>query len=364
MKRFILPCLILIILLAASCTENGAGIFYSIEIEEPIANDSLSDNLSSMSVANLSGTYYLAAKLLINVGMNQSISLPDNMYSVSAVASDGAAPLFAVLENTDGDQSALYTFDGTSTWTALTTGVTGRPYDIWILGNGDLYVATVNKATTGGTTYYQYRLYYDDAADASGFTLVNLPSAATYTVNPIVDVDWDGTTVFAINAAACYSGTGSTLTTDSRNGDISSNVHLRKLYYSTGHTDSWNNTLFLSGSNASINGTGSVYEWNGSSWTAISTPGNEDYNDFCDVYFGTNHYLLLGETSGYLEYNGSSFIEESSATVDTDNYDNTDLSGSAVNGLFDIDGTGSTFYAMTSGNGLWVNDGSGSWDLK
>ena len=360
MKRLLLLAIMLILILFTSCTENGAGIFYSIEIEEPIANDSLSDYLSATTVAIMGTEYYLPASRLFFWDSTSGatdwsgISLPSNWKITTQAASNGTTLVYFILENSDGDDSGLFIYNGT--WNGEISVGTGRPYKVWF-ENSAIYVATL-ELEDADASLYRYRLYYssDTAVTNPSFTQVQV-GGTDYTTNyAIRDLDFDagnGDVIF-VSAHECAYGTGTAFTADAT--DFSS-IYLRKLYYSTTFSK-----LYMTASDAAINGTGSIYNWNGAAWDTVDSSIGSDINDMCDITTnGGTDYLLIGNQSGYLEStDGTSFSGEL-ATID-DNYDNTDLEGAVVNGFFD--GPGDTFYAMTSGNGLWVNNGSGSWDLK
>ncbi len=361
MKRYIFHALLLLLLLFSSCTENGAGIFYSIEIEEPISNDSLSDYLSATEVAIVGTDYYLPANRLYHwdsgtAGTDFSrMTLPGNWYgTIDTAENNDNALLYAVLENSDGDDSGLFIYDGTS-WTGAVTVPDGRPVAVWY-ADSDIFVLTVDSSESN-----KYRLYNSSDNNTTTpasitFSQVQVSATDYETYNPVRDLDVYSGTVFFITASNMYSGNDATffaaVTTN-----ITAGLTYRNLYYSSTFT-----TLYLTAIDSAVNGTGSIWGWDGG-WTGLDTSIGSDLNDMCEIITnGSSTYLLVGNQSGYLESsNGSSFTGETSSTIDS-NYDNTDLEGAVVNGFFD--GPGDTFYAMTSGTGLWVNNGTGSWDLK
>ncbi|ORC37326.1 hypothetical protein B4O97_03800 [Marispirochaeta aestuarii] len=359
--RKIIPLFLLILMIFTSCTDGGAGIFYSIEIEEEIKNRSLPDYLTAFSYATTSSDsmYYLAGGGLYrwdSLTPSQEwsdLSLPSGWKYTWQVASNGTDTLYVILENSDGDRSALYSWDGTD-WQKPIVVWVGRPYRLWFAEN-ELYVATQETANETDKIY-NYRLYHaDDASNlSSGFSQVTVGGSPFVSSNkPIRDLDAiPAGDFFFITSAKVYSGTDVTF-----NESVWPNRYLRKLHYSP-----LLSSLFLSAGSQSINGSGYVYKWNGvDDWDFVDSVG-DDPNDFEDVTFGGSDYLLIGTENGYYESSdGNSFTGESATIESASKYEITDLSSAVVQGLFD--GPGNIFFAMTSGNGLWRNT-AGTWSRE
>ncbi|WP_319476892.1 hypothetical protein [Marispirochaeta aestuarii] len=358
--RKLIPLFLLILMIFTSCTDGGAGIFYSIEIEEEIKNRSLPDYLTAFSYATTSSDsmYYLAGGGLYrwdSLTPSQEwsdLSLPSGWKYTWQVASNGTDTLYVILENSDGDRSALYTWNGSWSPSAFPLPA-GRPYRLWY-ADGRVYVATQETANETDKIY-NYRLYAAPP-DLSSFTPID-DGGTTYIFEnkPIRDLASNGTTVFFITSDNVYTGStvGSTFSVETS----PSGRYLRKLHYSTTHA-----ALFLSTGSQSINGSGYVYEWNGSNWDGFGSVG-DDPNDFADISFGGTDYLVIGSENGYYESATSttSFTGESATIESASKYEITDLSSAVVQGLFD--GPGNIFFAMTSGNGLWRNTG-GTWSRE
>jgi hypothetical protein len=361
--------LLLIVLLAAGCTDGGAGIFYSIEKEEKIANKALSDFLSAQrgvflpSYSPADNTLFVAAGTLYALDADTSgqdwakVSLPGSWYYTWQIAGNGAETLFAVLENRDGDAAALYSYDGT-TWTLSGASFIGRPVTVWY-ENSVLFLMTAEEKSGG--EYFAYRLY--SGANVNTLALVDISSAGGLeydssgnpdaSLSPFRDIAWDGGQFWYITAAGIYQGTAGSV-----NADITSAPSVsqyRRLYYAA--------SAPLTGmyvSTADNDGDGFVYRYN-AGWSAAIGAGTLP-NDFAVITIGATDYLLLGEENGYLESTtGDSFSGES-ATIDG-NYDNTGLDDTVINGFFNSSGADTSFYAMTSGFGLWRNTG-GTWNLE
>jgi hypothetical protein len=346
----LLPLLLLIPLILSSCTDGGAGIFYSIEIEQEIKNRSLPDYLTAFSYAKINDMYYLAGgglyrwDSLVPSQEWSDMSLPSGWKYTWQVASNETNTLYVILENSDGDRTALYTWDGAWSPSAFSLPE-GRPYRLWFVEN-ELYVATQETANETDKKY-NYRLYIaNNPADLSlGFSQITVGGSPFVSTNkPIRDLDAiPAGDFFFITSAVVYTGSGDTF-----NEAVWPDRYLRNLHYSTTH-----GSLFLSTGSQPINGSGYVYEWNGSAWDGFSSVGG-DPNDFGDIVFGGVNYLVIGTKSGYYESSGGSGFSGESATINSAaEYDITDLSSSVVQGLFD--GPGDIFFAMTSGNGLWRN---------
>ncbi|WP_319561208.1 hypothetical protein [Marispirochaeta sp.] len=362
--RMLLPLLLFLLLIFTSCTDGGAGIFYSIEIEEEIKNRSLPDYLTAFSYATINDMYYLAGGGLYrwnSLTPSQEwsdMSLPSGWKYTWQVASNDSDTLYTILENSDGDMTALYTWNGG--WGSAYSLPVGRPYRLWY-ADSRLYVAT--QQTVNETDKdYDYRLYQaNDATDLSaGFAQVTVGGSPFVSSNkPIRDLafDTDNAEVLFITSESVYSGTGNTFNTDTAATPSGSYDYLRNIHYSTTHSD-----IFISTADEIINGDGYVYRWDGTSLTGFSSVG-DDPNDFGDIFFGGDYYLLLGAENGYYESvaGSSSFSGESNTIESSANYDITDLSSAVVQGIFD--GPGDSFFAMTSGNGLWRNT-NGTWSRE
>lgn len=358
-------------LMLFACTDGGAGIFYSIEIEEPISNNDLPDFLTSQSAVRIGTDYYFAALQLytgtaaqIAGGSDLSrVSLPDGWRYTMQIASDGTN-LYAILENREGDSSAFYHNEGGSLDKSTST-FTGRPYKVWH-ENGNVYVATV-QAENEEDKRYSYRLY--GGADGNSLNPVNLPFTPS---NPIMDIAHDSNEgeTFVITSSDCFRGTGTTINTTEASAP--SNLFKRSLYFSsheTGTTGSAGGTLFMATSNAPLNGDGAVYYWDdvANTWTAFDSSVGKDPTDFADVQGkGGVDFLLLGTQSGYYEMSSlaSQFSAQSeSGTLDSDDqYERTELESAAVMGFLDVDSTNS-FFALTATNGIWKND-DGEWSQE
>lgn len=363
-------------LMLFACTDGGAGIFYSIEIEEPISNNDLPDFLTSQSAVKVGTDYYFGALQLYKGSASQiansddlsRVSLPDGWRYAMQIAGDDANTfvgdntdtfLYAILENREGDNTAFYHNESGSLVKSTYLGFTGRPYKVWYIEQTDyIYVATV-RTENEEDKRYSYRLY--GGTDPNSLSQVILPSpfdSNNATSQPIVDVDFDvnNSDLVMITAADCFIGNTTTFT--SIETSISTDLFKRSLYYSA----HGGGTLFMATSTEALNGTGAVYEWDGANWVVFDADVGSDPNDFGDVTIDSGTYLLLGTQSGYVEmlHGGTAFGGES-ATINSDNYSNKELESAAVMGF--LDGPGNKFFALTATNGIWRND-NGVWSQE
>ena len=363
--------LLLIVLLTAGCTDGGAGIFYSIEKEEKIANKALSDFLSAQrgvflpTYSPADNTLFVAAGTLYALDADtpgqdwSKISLPGSWYYTWQIAGDTNL-LYTVLESRDGDAAALYSYDGT-TWTLSGASFIGRPVTVWF-ENSVLFLMTAEEKSGG--EYFAYRLY--SGANVDTLALVDLSSAGGLeydssgnpdaSLSPFRDIAYDGGQFWYITAAGIYQGPSTAVNTDSTTAPSVS--QFRRLYFVPGTSTLTETGMFVS--TAANNGDGFVYRYN-AGWSGPFGAGTLP-NDFAVVTIGATDYLLLGEENGYLESTSGTSFSGESATIDS-NYDNTGLDDTVINGFFYSGVADTSFYAMTSGFGLWSNS-SGTWDLE
>ena len=352
------------VLLLASCTPNGGAIYYTIENEQKVATSTLPKEITVADlVAVVPGpgaATYMVASGAIWKGL---------LAAAGEVVDWGGTPPVPVTPPVNpGGQAlcnALVVFKGTMpnprlfggffttgatlglsmsddapglSWTSGTAGqvsdlnVKGKQVTLLQVANNNLF-ATV--ATLSGSSYV-YEMYF--SADGTTWMPFLTGRPSTDERLPISGVAWDLTNYWVVSGTKVYSGASAPLST----------TPLSLGAYTIDAADDFPG-IFANGANVFIpSKLGSVYLFNGTTWTKISaaqvSSATVGFLAVGGPVDGGDKYLAGSAGFGYytLSVSGASLSRFSDNTIA--------LYSAAVRRIM-VDGT--TVFLGTSGAGLW-----------
>jgi len=360
MRRFFLLPLLLFAL--ASCNESGLGIFYSISREDPLEDTTLPNDLSVSGMVKSSETYYVCAGGLYSRDISDGelapwnpLEMPSNEYDLCLALLEFKGSFYGFFSNTAADSTQIFTSEKENiAWSAV--GVFDSPIVGLAASESSLFVTERVDPVTYRTTASA------DGIDFSTTLALNPPNGVLVTDA----VDFPIGTTWLIGGPYLYSGSGTTYTQITPPGS-QTNASFGGLYVS----DDLGPRLFVSDSAGHVYATADGSTWE--SATVTDDAGNPVVlYDMEEVSILDAQVVVVGAKNGYYDivfedgtYSSAFSLqipgsEAAGAYSSSDaNFLNIDLRRSAIR-MFFFDGAGTTLFAGTSGNGLWVNPISGT----
>jgi len=321
-----------------SCNDALDPIFYTLEQERPIVDDSLDNEITVHNVVT-DGSYYFAAAPKIFYRSTptgsawETANMPQSGVMCEAMEIFGGN-LYAGFFSIDGETFRLYSAPPGSnlSWSTVGYGAASAITDEQIVmlktANTKLLIGTKNCDT--------YSLYETNATRLSSLS------------GMITDASWDTAIYWIIAGSEVYTGdltvaTALLATTPS----LSTGASFGGIHYSAALTHDY----YLSTTD------GKIYYSNdaGGSWTSSETVSDVAFTRFIEV--GTD--LLVGTRShGYYKLTGGDVTQMERQP----DYNISDLyNGGVLNFAFD----GTNLFACTAGAGLWRSTDSGEkWDRE
>ncbi|GEM_PF-6301536 len=363
----ILPVIVLVIMLAG-CNVGNNAIFYTLEHEEKIIDNTLPNNIDVLGIVRDGDYYYAAAGGIYrasvsgrsNSGWKLIDSVDTNSTSLglcnSLVPFGGKYYAAFFKDETNGNISyGLYSTTSLSS-SVVWDGPLGTDSDIkskQITGlfdvNGNLIVAIYNSTNKG------YDLYY--SGDGTSFSKVTLGGITGSLVQNVSDISYFGGKYWVLSGSKILNGTSisslSEIATSSYPSDVTPSAQYEGILASTAFSS---NLLYLSDNMGEI-----FTSSDGVSWTRFSDSPIEVSSN--SVPFGrfiqASNDLLLVATEGYGFYK---ITQTNSITRFSDNT-KANLYNGVILGFY-VDTTDSNIFIYTAGSGLWSNTLSGISDDK
>jgi hypothetical protein len=375
MRRILFFTITLIIVLLGSCSENGAGIFYEIELEEPISDNNLSNSLSIGAFISTNGSYYISAGNIYTKTYNSttgwsSLNTPggEENYLASRIAYYGTYLMTFCTKFYDEGSEVFLSSDYGLTWgdTATVNGIEGdviellSAYDSTSTSNRVFIITEYDDPDNDdadGDALKLHSVYEITGITDTSTVSTSIVTALSDTRNMIIDIEFDASgNIWGITPAQAF--TDGTLGTGLPSGRYYTGIYYSELFSS----------MFLAVYKYDDDES-DVYTFDGSEWTMIEKDLEKRIYDFEDITVYDSdgdpiHALSLGTASGYYEMLSLSDGFDSPEETADNNYDNYSLADATVFKLacFLHDGFYETF-ALTSTEGLWYNDAL-SWDLE
>lgn len=361
-----------VIVVVGACTPDGGSIYWTIEGEKRVSDDSLPNSLTVTDIVRAGSAYYVSAGAIYmrtlsgeTVTWKPSTSETDRPYNLTdasgAYALCNALAIYPGPAGTDTLWAGFITVGGTlglhesnpgpfdAAWAAGWTADPGPALtDEQVIGlrvaNGHLFMV---GARLSGSAYV-YDLLWKDTSAAAWATL------ATGLSDPIVGVAWDGTNYWMASGINVYSaadplssgsfgsGTSTLGTTTIASDDEISDVF----------ADATNDRVFVTTKK------GGIYFSNAAAWAQVAAPVINAVTVSLltivgPVDAGNTRYLVGAEGYGYytLDATTSELTRFADATIP--------LYTSSVGRIL-VEGT--TVFMGTHGNGLWraTFDGTGA----
>ncbi len=350
----------LLFMLLSSCNESGMGIFYSISREQPLEDTTLPNDLSVSSMVEGTDTYYVCAGGLysrdISSGQsapwNDQVKMPSGSYDLCLELVEFNGEIYGLFTNIDGDLTRIYkTPRNKIDWSSV--GSFDNPIVSLAASGSTLFVSErpdyatyVTKSSTDGESF------------SAALALPEQYSGATDAVDFL-------SVTYLICGSKLYSGNGTSFNLLTGTDAPSSTFGFGGLYVS----DSLG-SLFVSNNEGQVYSTTDGSAWS-SSFVSDSSGDPVKLYDISGISILDADLILVGAENGYYDivftdgYTDSySFeipgTEEAGEFSSSDgNFLNIELRTSAVRGFY-VDEGNNTLFAMTSGNGMWINPISGS----
>ena len=352
----------------ASCNQSDIGIFYGIEKEEKIVDNSLSNSITVGSMAELSGQLYIAAGKVYKKTKGSTeewdkCSSPSGFDMTTSLTVMEDTAIFAVWYNKDSADSALFRSTDGNNWTE----VTGFSGDVTLVNSahelpadGIMVVSTVTGTNTGN-------FYYTTEADGSGFAILADVDSDINALGGHFDIDYDGSDYWFLTKENVYKDDDddfSTVLPAASLDKLDDDEYFRYIYCKD------ETHVYVSSSYGKL----SFYD---GSWDEEIEDLSLNINDMIVFTInGTDNFFVGTYSFGYYEPDTpgseSSNIDDldnpdsDSISCDYQTYNSSDLKTSAVLGFF-ADTDNDELYALTYGQGLWKNvddDGDRTWQRE
>ena len=357
MKKNIFYTLLITVLIFSflSCNQSDIGIFYGIEKEEKIVDNSLSNKLTIGAMDKLGTTLFIATGRVykkesgaIDWSKCSTPSGYDLCTSLTVLGTDIYAVWF---DMDDADNAIFKTADGSS-WTQVTdTDFTGN-FSIIKSANAYMVVSTVTGTNEG-------KYYVTSTGNNDDFDVIQYSAADLNALGGHFDIDYDGTNYFFLTKENIYLENGADFTSlDS--------VSLAKI-----DNDEYFGYIYAhDGTNLYANSTFGRFHYSsdgGNNWTEEIEDIYPEANDMISYTVNATPTFFAGtDRAGYYEpespglsINSLDDPESDSITCDYQTYKASELQESAVLGFF-ADTAADELYALTYGKGLWKNIADGS----
>lgn len=355
-----------------SCNQGDVGMYYSLEVESEVQDSSLANDLSVGSMVRTGNYYYIAAGNMLRRGIDETDWLVVEPPASGMLCTEITVfedTLYACWYATDGTSSGLYTFSA-DVWNAV--GDMTSQFCSGLISLPSAAVPTLFIITR--ETNYLYTLWYKYEAQAPVSTTIQ------YSI-PMTGAEWFDSQYYVIAGNRLYQGSAADSLVLSINTPALAVASRYNAISAATKPDS-TELLFLSTSD------GYIFVNDGNGWGAASTAVDTALYGFSrmsiedtDGVIKTN--LLIGSDSGYyelllitdLDINAIALSKPGIQSLNTTgiNYINTTLSDGVIRKFFydnkdtpDVLGDDIVF-ALTSGQGLWINSGSigaRSWSIE
>jgi len=343
-----------------SCNQSDVGIFYGLENEVKITDNSLSNNLTIGSMAKSpAGELYIAAGRVYTKTSGSSedwrkVSTPSGYdLSTSLAVNTTDSNIYAIFYDTDSADTALFKMPDGGSWTEVTDPVFEGSFEYVKSANGYILVSTRIDENSA-------RLYYSNGGAFSEAAVVTMTGSDFYVIH-------DGTDFWVSNSNILYQGNNLNGLTDALTLD--STVEIKGLSESSGayiYLSCWDRE----------NRDGYLMATDGNNGTLDEeSDDKKTYKLFNLTTFRAEGYdFLLCGTNG-LGYR--QILSPSSSNLDLDTPDDDvlsenytsaiDLQNCAVIDFFVDGGEDGDLYALTATTGLWKNSLSGGtrvWSIE
>ena len=350
----------------ASCNQSDIGIFYGIEKEEKIVDNSLSNSITVGSMAELSGQLYIAAGKVYKKTKGSTeewdkCSSPSGYDMTTSLTVMEDTAIFAVWYNKDSADSALFRSTDGNNWTE----VTGFSGDVTLVksahagaADGIMVVSTIIGTNTGN---------FYTSVNGTDFNVIT--DSLIPDINALgghFDIDFDGTNYWFLTKENVYVDNDLTALpiASVSLSKLDDDEYFRYIYCKdTTH-------VYVSSSYGKL----SFYD---GSWDEEIEDLSLNINDMIVFTInGTDNFFVGTYSFGYYEPDTpgseSSNIDDldnpdsDSISCDYQTYNSSDLKTSAVLGFF-ADTDNDELYALTYGQGLWKNvddDGDRTWQRE
>jgi len=347
--------------LAASC-DNGYGIFKSIQLETEQVGTDIFKSASVKKIVT-DGTDYFAASSKLHRrpvgGSTWELISPigSSNYFATGLAASGTTLYVAAANPVNNSLIGVYTStDSGDTWTALPDQpalASGETPQNFFMANGVPFLLTRLAGATGNYTLWEY-------GTATPATWTGIP-ALTGLSEPVVSVEWDGTSYWAAS--------GKTLYTDSSADSLSVDLLAGT---PSGGTKTFVSLLADGITLYAACDDGTAYALTGAAWSASKTlASGVKLGAMASVPVSAivNRLLVARYDSsyGYLEYDWAASTPHAGAggVLANESSYSTTVSGKPVNSFFyDGNAASGTLFAClsagTGGYGLYRNDWDGT----
>ena len=346
--------LMLMLFLFFSCNESDIGIFYGLETEKKITDNSLPNEVTVGGMFKNGGELYIAAGRVYTKTSGSDadwVKLPSpSGYDLStSIAADGTL-VYAVFYDKNSADKALFTMANGGSWsreTASTASINGSIEFVKNSDDGEIFLSTRINSQEGG-------LYHLNGTFQ--------PVAGLSLTGSVFHVLHDGTDYWISNYNKLYKGADINSMGEVVELDITEEIQGLSVSFP-------NDFIYFT-----------YYDKDRRRSYLVSTDGNGTYNESGSIYYRLNglnifeesgYRFLLAGTSGRGYYQ---ILSPSATKLDlkkpennilAQNYNSAvDLQTSVVLDIF-VDGT--DFYALTATEGLWKNSLSGGsrvWSIE
>ncbi len=345
-----------------SCNQSDIGIFYGIEKEEKIVDNSLSNSITVGAMAELSGQLYIAAGKVYKKTKGSSeewdkCSSPSG-YDLTTSLTAFSGSIYAVWFNKDSADSALYSSVDGNNWTEVSDPDFSGDFSLVKSANAVMVVSTVTGTNTG--EFYTTTTGLDNSYGVMSDAISDINALGGH-----FDIDHDGTNYWFLTKENVYETADLTAALPAASLDkLDDDEYFRYIYCKdTSH-------VYVSSSYGKL----SFYD---GSWDEEIEDLSLNINDMIVFTIDSTDNFFVGTYSyGYYEPDTpgceSSNIDDldnpdsDSISCDYQTYNSSDLKTSAVLGFF-ADTDNDELYALTYGQGLWKNvddDGDRTWQRE
>lgn len=369
MKKYFIAVTSFILLIAASCSNNGASILYEIEQERPITDRNLSNSISIGALVSTESAYFAAAGEIYTKQHDElywrSAVQPGgtDVYTSSRIGYIDSHLISLCAEFYDGDLAVFVSGDNGSSWGSPVTfsGITGTIIDLLPIHDSyadrERVFLVVKYSDPDNAGLFLHSLYEVTAITDTQTVETEIVNSVSGSRNKIIDITYnsDGS-IWAITAAKALSS--------ATVGDgLPSGEYYTGIYYSN-----FLSSLYIATYNASDE-VSTVYVFDGTNWVVDTEDLGKRTYGFGDitVYDSSDtaiSALTLGTSSGYYEKTAlASEFTAPDVTADS-NYENYDFSGATVFRLISFNIAGRYYsFGLTSRAGLWINNAL-AWDIE
>ena len=358
----------LLLMVLAGCNVGNNAIFYTLEHEEKIIDNTLPNNIAVMGIVRDGDYYYAAAGAIYRATVTERSN--NGWKLIESFDTGGTSPglcnrlvlfsgnnqYYASFFKDDASGNINYGLYSASSLSASVTwnGPLGTDSDIkskQVTGiydvNGNLIVTVYNNANRG------YDLYY--SSDGISFSKVTFGGVTGSLTENITDVAYFGSKFWVVSGSRIFNGTSISSLSELANypSDVTASAEYEGIYASTAFSKT---LLYLSDNMGEIFTSSDGVSWTKSPDSPVKVSSNSvPFGKFVQV----SNDLLLVATKGYGFYK---ITQTNSLTRFSDNT-KANLYNGVILGFY-IDTTDSNIFIYTAGSGLWSNTLAGISDDK